>query len=184
MDQTKIYLDYLREAYKLAMKSKDPSTQNGALIIKKDNFFNMSDCNVISRAWNRFPEGVAETPERMANRKDKYSLIGHAEANAVHMAAREGRATNGAIMIVPWYACDRCGVAISEAGIKRVIGYAGSERWWRAHVTEGGGNGATDWYEGIAYAIEMFDAKGIEHLTVDGPIGGVEVRFRGKLMTP
>ena len=184
MEQKEIDLLYLKEAYKLAINSHDPSTQNGAIIVNFNNCFNMSWANVIGADWNRFPDGVIASSERLNDRNLKYPRIEHAERNVIYSAAKNGHKTEGKIMYVPWYACADCGRAIISAGISEVIGYAGPEKWWVEQVESSGGDGKEDWAKSIDVAMSMLDEAGVKRRIVDGPIGGIEVLFRGKVMRP
>lgn len=185
MNQKERDLAYLKEAYEFAMMSPDPSTQNGAIIVKRNDILDLSPRNVIAKSFNRFPIGVNVTEERLTNRELKYNFTGHAERNAIFAVARnKHESTVGKIMYVPWYACSDCGGAIVESGLKEVIGYAGPERWWKEQIEASGKNGEKDWAESIDYALTMFKEARLVHRTVDGPIGGIEVLFRGKIRQP
>lgn len=172
---------YMREAYKMAMKSPDPSTQNGSIIIRTNEYFSMDAANLISTGFNGFPAGFEVTPERL-ERPLKYSCIDHAETSAIYEAARIGKPTLGGIMYVPWFACDKCGVGIVQAGINEVIGYAGPERWWKER-NEAQGEGK-NWYDTIELALTMLHETGVKCRWIDGPIGDVEVLFDGKKRKP
>jgi dCMP deaminase len=102
---------FLRIAGVAAQKSKDPSTKVGAVIVRPDR-------TIVSVGYNGFPRGVADTPQRLNDRPTKYSLVVHAEMNAI-LSARES--LNGyTLYTVPFMPCDRCFVHVIQAGIKRV----------------------------------------------------------------
>lgn len=109
--------DYLRQAYLEAWFSPDPSTQNGAVLV--------SEGLVIGKGYNRFARGVIQTPERLADRNQKYPRTAHAEENAIWSAVRTGFGTmiSNSTLYVAWYACEKCAVAILESGVKRVVGH-------------------------------------------------------------
>jgi dCMP deaminase len=118
---------FLRIAAVAASKSKDPSTQVGAVIVRPDR-------TIVSVGYNGFPRGVADTPERLNDRPTKYSLVVHAEMNAI-LSARES--LNGyTLYTVPFMPCDRCFVHVIQAGIKRVVfppaTSSQQERWGEA----------------------------------------------------
>jgi dCMP deaminase len=103
---------FIRIANVTSLKSKDPSTQVGAVIVRPDR-------TIVAVGYNGFPRGVADTPERLNDRPTKYSLIIHAEMNAI-LSARES--LNGyTLYTVPFMPCDRCFVHVIQAGIKRVV---------------------------------------------------------------
>ena len=110
-----------------ASKSKDPSTKVGAVIVRPDH-------TIVSVGYNGFPRGVADTPERLNDRPTKYSLVVHAEMNAI-LSARES--LNGyTLYTMPFMPCDRCFVHVIQAGIKRVVFMKASDeqnaRWGEA----------------------------------------------------
>jgi dCMP deaminase len=103
---------FIRIATVTSLKSKDPSTQVGAVIVRPDR-------TIVSVGYNGFPRGVMDTPDRLHDRPTKYSLIVHAEMNAI-LSARES--LNGyTLYTVPFMPCDRCFVHVIQAGIKRVV---------------------------------------------------------------
>jgi len=121
---------FLRIAGVAAQKSKDPSTKVGAVIVRPDR-------TIVSLGYNGFPRGVADTPERLNDRPTKYSLVVHAEMNAI-LSARES--LNGyTLYTVPFMPCDRCFMHVIQAGIKRVVFPPATpeqnERWGSAFVT-------------------------------------------------
>jgi dCMP deaminase len=121
---------FLRIAGLAAQKSKDPSTKVGAVIVRPDR-------TIVSLGYNGFPRGVADTPERLNDRPTKYSLVVHAEMNAI-LSARES--LNGyTLYTVPFMPCDRCFMHVIQAGIKRVVFPPATpeqnERWGSAFVT-------------------------------------------------
>ena len=174
--QRQIDLSYLKQAYILAMKSPDKSTQNGAVIVKDNSFFSLD--NILASGINEFPLGVIYSEERL-NRPLKYIFTEHAERKAIYDAAKKGVGLDSAIMYVPWFACADCGRAIIESGIKEVIGFSGPEKWTREQV-----NGGIDWEKSIGYSLNMFDEAKVKHRIVDGNIGGISVLFSGKIVCP
>ena len=63
--------------------SKDPSTKVGCVVVGPDR-------EIRSTGFNGFPQGIADTDERLSDRNLKYPLICHAEENAIMHAARDG----------------------------------------------------------------------------------------------
>jgi len=83
---------FFRHVYLVALKSKDPSTQIGAVLV------NPEDKAVIASGYNGFPRGVKDTYERLNDRSIKYELVVHAEVNAIVDCARRGVCCKGAIL--------------------------------------------------------------------------------------
>lgn len=106
---------YLHIAAAVALKSKDPSTQVGAVIVSPDN-------TIIATGYNGFPKGVSDTPDRLGDRTIKYKLVSHAERNAIFFAARCGvRLAGSTLYVRPLPVCPECAIAIAQAGIARVV---------------------------------------------------------------
>ena len=115
---------YMKFAEVAASFSKDPSTKVGCVIID-------DDYHVLATGYNGFPRGVMDSEERLCNKAVKYSLVVHAEMNAICASARTGRKLDGATMVVSsLFPCESCASAIVQAGIRRVIApRIENERW-------------------------------------------------------
>ena len=105
-------LYYLNMARYIATKSKDPSTQTGAVIVRPDK-------SVISVGFNGFPKGMNDSPELYADREKKYSRTVHCEMNALLHARQD--VSGGTLYTWPFASCDRCAVHMIQAGIKRYV---------------------------------------------------------------
>lgn len=111
---------FLELARLVSTWSKDPSTQVGA-VITRGKF-------VVSLGFNGHPKGVADTPERLEIRENKYRTIIHAEINAILTAKQDLEGCT--IYLWPFMPCSQCGAAIVQAGIKRVVApQADNDRW-------------------------------------------------------
>jgi dCMP deaminase len=123
-----------------ARMSKDPSTKCGAVIVRP----NMT---IASTGWNGFPRGVVDAPELYADRDQKYPRVLHAEMNAI-LSAREP--LDGYTLFVgPMPPCARCGGAIIQSGIRRVIYTADTDTY------------LTRWCDEIAMTQDMFRQVGV-----------------------
>lgn len=98
----------------VALKSKDPSSQVGAVII------NPESNAILSTGWNGFPRGVGDSIIRYEDRDTKYKLIVHAEQNAILNAARHGIKLDGSTLYVSFHPCHVCATSIIQCGIKEV----------------------------------------------------------------
>lgn len=96
-----------------AKKSKDPSTQVGAIIVRPDKK------TIAGHGYNGFPRQIEDTEERLNDRVVKYALIIHAEMNAL-INAREP-VDGYTLYTVPFMPCDRCFIHMVQAGIKRFV---------------------------------------------------------------
>ena len=159
--------DFLIYSYKLAKGSPDPSTQNGAVIVR--------DGEILGTGCNTFPRGVEPLPERLSKIDDeKYFWLEHAERMAIYAAARVGNKLLGATMYCPFFACADCGRAIVETGIKYIVGHKIPSAL-AAHPA---------WEKTIKKALKMFDEAGVKYSYYEGRLGGIEVLRNGNILTP
>lgn len=97
-----------------AMRSKDPSTKVGCVIIGPD-------MGTRATGYNGFPRGVLDLEERYNDRAIKYLLVEHAERNAMHQCAKVGVPLEGCILYVNNLPpCIECAKAIIQVGIREV----------------------------------------------------------------
>lgn len=105
---------FLNIAEQVKLKSKDESTQIGAVITGIDN-------EVLSTGYNSFPRGLDDTKKERQERPEKYFYMVHAEANAIYNAARIGVSLkNSTIYLTSGIPCSNCARAIINSGVKRV----------------------------------------------------------------
>jgi dCMP deaminase len=105
---------FLSIAETVKLKSKDESTQIGAVIVGKDN-------EVLSTGYNSFPRGLDDNLKERQERPEKYFWMVHAELNAILNAARVGtKLKDSKIYITSGIPCVDCAKAIVNAGIKTV----------------------------------------------------------------
>ncbi len=106
---------FMRMAHVIALRSKDPSTQNGAVVATPDNV-------VVGLGYNGWPRGINadELPwEREGDfDKTKYAYVCHAEENAIYNSNRE---TKGDKLYCTLFPCNECAKTIIQTGIKEVI---------------------------------------------------------------
>lgn len=144
---------YLKLAYAEARKSKDRSTQNGAILVCPS-----TGC-VVASGFNDIPDVCRDTSARR-ERPEKYVWTEHAERSSIFDAAKHGVATFGLVMYCPWLACADCGRAIVCAGIKRVV---------RHRIPQH--DSRPDWAATIAAADQMFAESGVEVYEHRGELG-------------
>jgi len=85
------------------------------------------DRTVASVGFNGFPRGIADTEERLNDRLTKYSLVTHAEVNAI-LTAREP--LHGYTIYTTFFSCSNCAKLVIQAGIKRIVSpIFDLERW-------------------------------------------------------
>ncbi len=98
-----------------AMRSKDPNTQVGACIEKKEK-------KVVGLGYNGMPYGCDDDSypwEREGGiMNTKYAFVVHAELNAI---LNSTTSLEGCTLYVSLFPCNECAKAIIQSGIKRVI---------------------------------------------------------------
>ena len=126
-----------------ATRSKDPSTQVGAVIVGPDR-------GVRSTGYNGFPRKVTESEPRLTDRTLRLLCSAHAEQNAIYGAARTGTPLEGCTMYVKGlFPCAICAGAIIQTGIVRVVVTNKTERPER-------------WAQSMNVAAEMFEEAGVQ----------------------
>lgn len=104
---------FLSLADHVSQWSKDPRTKVGAVIVDQKK-------RVITLAYNGFPRGVEDTPERYDDRPTKHLFVAHAERNALDNSPMS---VEGCTLYVPLVPCSECAKSIIQRGITRVVSY-------------------------------------------------------------
>ena len=105
---------FLSLAEVVKTKSKDESTQIGAVIVGEDH-------EIVSTGYNSFPRGIHDDILERQQRPEKYYWFEHAERNAIYNAARVGAKLKGCVMYLSCgMPCTDCTRAIINSGIKEV----------------------------------------------------------------
>jgi dCMP deaminase len=146
---------YLDIARLCAMKSKDPSTKVGAVLVQYDWSSNSPMREFLG--YNGFPRRIKDTPERLANRELRLALTLHAEENALIKA---GRDAEGGVMYVwcdpQWDApCTCAGCAIRQAQYRTRMLVS-----WR-------GNTPDRWKESQKLSHQILQEAGIDYYGID-----------------
>lgn len=103
---------FMRLSYETALKSRDPSTKFGAIIVR--------DKRPVLFGYNGLPPGVKDLPERY-QRPEKYKWVVHAEENVIACGAKFGISTEGTSLYIPAMPCAKCASMIVAAGISKLI---------------------------------------------------------------
>lgn len=106
---------FMRMAHVIADRSKDPSTQAGAVVVNQDNV-------VVGMGYNGFPRGIDNnklTWEREGGFLDtKYAYVCHAEENAVYNA---NNSTKNCKIYCTLFPCNECAKTAIQNGITEII---------------------------------------------------------------
>lgn len=163
-------VEYLLSAYIRATDSRDPSTQNGAVLIRTvgGGWFD------ITSACNNPPNGLNVTQAQLEDRESKLNVCEHAERAVIFSCLKSQFRPMNSTMYCPFVACPDCARAIIAAGISKVVCH-----------TELMMLTPERWQESVKHGLSMLKNAGviIEYFT--GPIPGAPViRFDGRLFDP
>lgn len=136
----------MMDSYDQAMKSPDPSTQNGAVLITQDD--------QLAFGHNNFPLGV-DPKYWEGSKDDKYARVCHAEVSALLDAARLGFSTERSILVCGWAACSNCAKYISLAGVKTLVRHP-----------YGDNTTGTHWLDDCMIGDEIMKAAGVEIIEI------------------
>jgi dCMP deaminase len=100
---------FMSIAKAISVRSKDPMTQVGAILVDSNN-------HIIGTGYNGFEPGVIETKE-LWQRPTKYQYVKHAERNCIKYCIKE---TKGATLYSSLFPCSECAILIRDAEIRKV----------------------------------------------------------------
>jgi len=94
-----------------AMRSPDPATKHGAIVVDTNN-------KVLGIGYNCFPRGAKDDSKYPLTRPEKYAYMIHSERNALDNCSVD---TAGATVYVTGMPCSSCLRDMIQKGIKKVI---------------------------------------------------------------
>lgn len=156
-------LYFFKVANLIAMKSKDPSSQVGSVIIK--------DKHILTTGFNGFCMGVNDNKERYNNRELKYRLVAHSEFNACIIASKFGISLQNSTMYTQSIPCDSCAKAIIQSGVRTVKTLKNCEEIWGKFP---------NWSDSCEITKIMFEEAGISLEILDF-ICGDKIKIGGKI---
>lgn len=101
---------FMQIADAVSKRSKDPTTQVGAVLVDPDN-------RIIGTGYNGMPSGMYETDDTW-KKENKYDLVLHSELNAIIHSVRS---TYDATLYTTMYPCKECAKLVAAAKIKRIV---------------------------------------------------------------
>jgi dCMP deaminase len=158
---------FITMAYLVSMKSKDPSTRVGAVIVGEGH-------EIRSTGFNGFPRGVRDLQERYENRDYKYYACNHAEENAILHCARIGVSAMGCTLYTQWLPCSYCAKAIIQSGISTVV----------YHKEFPGNSNSTRWQNSMNISNEMMLEAGIAIRVFSGKILQIDGLYNNNIFSP
>lgn len=102
---------FMKIAETVALKSKDPSSKNGCVIVDDKK-------RVVSLGYNGLIQGADESKMTLSERPMKYYFSIHSEMNAVLFAHQD---LTGCTIYNQMATCDNCLKYCLQAGIKRFV---------------------------------------------------------------
>lgn len=106
---------FMRIAKTIAERSKDPSTQAGAVVVDENNI-------VVGLGYNGFPRGVDGGAFPWAREgsflETKYAYVCHSEENAIY---NSNASTKNCKIYCTLFPCNECAKTIIQNGIKEII---------------------------------------------------------------
>ena len=106
---------FMQIASVISQRSKDPSTQAGAVIVDNDNV-------VVGLGYNGFPRGIDNDALPWDRDGDflhtKYAYVCHAEENAIYNA---NNSTKNCRIYCTLFPCNECAKTLIQNGIKEII---------------------------------------------------------------
>ncbi|MBQ6375827.1 hypothetical protein IJJ37_02785 [Candidatus Saccharibacteria bacterium] len=113
MEQKQLEWDryFMKIAETVALKSKDPSSKNGCVIVDKNK-------RVVSLGYNGLIQGADESKMTLSERPMKYYFAIHSEMNAVLFAHQD---LSGCTIYNQMATCENCLKYCLQAGIRRFV---------------------------------------------------------------
>ena len=106
---------FIQIAYVISQRSKDPSTQAGAIIVDQHNI-------VVGLGYNGFPRNCSDDKLPWTREGDflnsKYAYVVHAEENAVYNTNKQ---TTDCKIYTTLFPCNECAKTLIQSGIKEII---------------------------------------------------------------
>ncbi|CBX87954.1 hypothetical protein [Roseovarius Plymouth podovirus 1] len=112
-------------AQAVSLRSRDPSTKVGAVIIRPDK-------TIASMGYNGFPRTMQDKDIWWNDRTEKYARVIHAEMNAL-LNAKES--VNGMQLYCTHPCCEHCAKHVIAAGIRHVHFYTSEDIRSRFDIT-------------------------------------------------
>ena len=139
---------YMGLARQIASWSKDPSSKIGCVAVGDHG-------QILSQGFNGFPRGIADTPERLNDREEKYKYVVHAEQNCIYNATLNGVSLNNSTLYVYGLpVCFECAKGVIQVGVKRVF------MCYPVHVSH-------KWQDSLRQSYRMFNEVGVKCYTVE-----------------
>ena len=135
-------------ARQISKWSKDPSSKIGCVAVGKHG-------QILSQGFNGFPRGIADTPERLNDRDEKYKYVVHAEQNCIYNATLNGVSLNdSALYVYGLPVCSECAKGVIQVGVRRVF------MCYPVTISH-------KWMDSMQHTNKMFNEVGIECYSIE-----------------
>ena len=104
---------FMELAHRVALWSKDPATQVGAVIVNERK-------QIVGIGFNGFPRGIEDDEEKYKDRDTKLLYVCHAERNALDNCLVDLHNQNTTIYCT-FFPCTDCAKGIIQRGVRRVV---------------------------------------------------------------
>ena len=137
---------YMMIAKVISLRSKDPNSQVGAVIVSAQD-------RILSVGYNGFPNGCSDDKfpwgrdQNAGFLNNKYAYVVHSELNAILNFRGDNKALEGATLYVTLFPCNECAKAIIQSGIRNI--YYESDKYKDQDNTKA--------------AKKMFDSAGVRY---------------------
>lgn len=108
---------FMSSAYLTSMRSKDPNTQVGCVIVNPEN-------RIVGAGYNGMPNGISDDEMPWGKTSDspvdtKYPFVCHAEMNALFN--RNCFDLRGCTLYTTHFPCNECAKMVIQSGIRQVV---------------------------------------------------------------
>lgn len=110
---------FMLHAVVAANRSKDPSSQVGAILVGEKNRILSLGYNGAPNSWDDDNFPWLREADTVSN--TKYPYVIHAETNAILNFKGDNKDLEGATVYTTLYPCQNCAKFLAQAGIKRVV---------------------------------------------------------------
>lgn len=145
---------FMGVAFLSAQRSKDPSTQVGACIVKNQK--------IVGVGYNGFPCGCSDDVMPWGKEGDfldtKYAYVVHAELNAILNSTTD---LKGATIYVTHFPCNECAKSIIQSGIVKVVYFSDKHKHMQSTVA----------------SKRMLESSNIEVVKLDANIDEIILKF-------
>lgn len=161
---------YMGEAVRFATKSRDPSTQNGAVAVRFRRNYGMGDN---FPGYNHLTGVQPQHEEDVYNQREKkLAFTIHAEEDAVLKAVWQPEPGGALAVVSPFAACSGCAKIMVACGVKYLL----RDEWWMQRTPE-------RWRTDVERADSILLNSGVIIATMDRGDNkiGTRLRFNGEV---